>query len=68
MIVYTMKVLAAISIRVNGCQMMVFQTWAHGQVPLNLQWLVLIIRIAGGADFLQCWVANFIWLEHAESL
>ena len=29
------------------------------------QWLVLRI---GGADFLHCWVANSIWLEHAESL
>ena len=35
------------------------------QAPLNSQWLV--IRISG-ADFLQSWVTDSIWLEHAESL
>ena len=44
---------------------MVFRVWMHERVPLNLQWLVLRI---GGADFLHCWVAYSIWLEHAESL
>ena len=31
--------------------------------PLNSQWLVLRID---GTDFLHCWVANSVWLEHAE--
>ena len=44
---------------------MVFRAWAHERVPLTSQWLVLRI---GGADFLHCWVADSIWLEHAESL
>ena len=44
---------------------MVFQTWAHKQTPLNSQWLVLKI---GGADFFNCWVADSVWLERAESL
>ena len=35
------------------------------RAPLNSQWLVLRI---GGADSFHCWVANSIWLEHAESL
>ena len=48
-----------------GASGMVFQAWAHKRVPLNLQWLVLSI---GGTDFLHCWVANSIWLEHTESL
>ena len=44
---------------------MVFRAWAYKRMPLNLQWLVLRI---GGTDFLHCWVADSIWLEHAESL
>ena len=48
-----------------GVKGMVFRVWAHEWVPLDSQWLVLRI---GGADFLHCWVANSIWLEHAESL
>ena len=63
----TMKVLRICL--VNGqisTKGMVFRAWAHEQVPLNSQWLVLRI---GGADFLHCWVAKFsIWLESAESL
>ena len=53
---------------VNGfisVKRMVFRVWAHKWVPLNSQWLVLRI---GDADFLHCWVADFIWLELAESL
>ena len=45
-----------------GAKGMVFRPWAHERMPLSLQWLVLKI---GGTDF---WVANFIWLEHAEPL
>ena len=48
-----------------GSKGMVFRAWAHERVPLNLQWLVLKI---GGTDFLHSWVADFIWLERAESL
>ena len=48
-----------------GDKGMVFQAWAHKQMPLNLQWLVLKI---GGADFFHCWVADSVWLERAESL
>ena len=44
---------------------MVFQVWAHEQVRLNLQWLVLRM---GGTDFLHCWVTDSIWSECAESL
>ena len=44
---------------------MVFWAWAHEQVSLNSQWLVLRIS---GADFLHCWVVDSIWLELAESL
>ena len=44
---------------------MVFQAWAHEQVPLNLQWLILM---NGSANFLHCWLADSIWLEYAESL
>ena len=44
---------------------MVFRVWVHERVPLNLQWLALKI---GGTDFLHCWVANSMCLEHAESL
>ena len=48
-----------------GAKGIVFRVWAHEWVPLNLQWLVLRI---GGADFLDGWVANSIWLERTESL
>ena len=48
-----------------GAKGMAFRAWVPEQVPLDSQWLVLRI---GGADFLHCWVANSIWLEHAESL
>ena len=44
---------------------MVFEAWAHKQMSLNLQWLVLRI---GGANFFHCWVADSVWLECAESL
>ena len=44
---------------------MVFRAWAHERASLNSQWLVLRI---GGADFLHCWVADSIWLEHVKSL
>ena len=44
---------------------MVFRAWAHEWVSLNSRWLVLRI---GGADFLHCWVVDFVWLEPAESL
>ena len=43
----------------------VFRVWAHKQMPLNSQWLVLRI---GGADFFHCWVADSVWLELAKSL
>ena len=46
-------------------QEVVFRVWVHKQAPLDSQWQVLRI---GGADFLHCWVANSIWLEHAEPL
>ena len=45
-----------------GGKGMVFRAGAHEEVPLNSQWLVLRI---GGANFLHCWVADSIWLEHA---
>ena len=61
----TMKVLLALANGLIGGKGMVFQAWAHKQTPLNSQWLV--IRI-GGANFFHCWVADSIWLEHAESL
>ena len=44
---------------------MVFRAWAHKWTRLNSHWLVLRI---GGADFLHCWVADFVWLERAEML
>ena len=44
---------------------MVFHVWVHKQMPLNSQWLVLRI---GGADFFHCWVADSVWLDHAESV
>ena len=43
----------------TGPKGMVFRAWAHEQVPLNSQWLVLRI---GGGDFLHCWVTDSIWL------
>ena len=36
---------------------MIFQPWAHEQMPLNSQYLVLKI---GGADFIHCWVTDSI--------
>ena len=51
--------------RLIGGKGVVFRVWVHKWTPLNSQWLVLRI---GGADFLHCWVADSIWLEHAESL
>ena len=51
--------------RLIGDKGMAFRAWAHKQMSLHSQWLVLRI---GGTDFLHCWVANSIWLELAESL
>ena len=34
-----------------------FQVWVH-KWALNLKWVVLRI---GGADFLHCWVADFLY-------
>ena len=48
-----------------GARGMIFRAWAHEQVPLSLQWLVLRI---GAADFLHCWVTDSMSLERAESL
>ena len=48
-----------------GGKGMVFWVWAHKRMPLNSHWLVLRID---GADFLHCWVADSIWLQHAETL
>ena len=40
-----------------GAKGTVFRVWAHKQVPLESQWLVLMI---GGADFLHYWVTDSI--------
>ena len=51
--------------RLIGGKGMFFRAWTHKRTPLHSHWLILRI---GGADFLYCWVANSIWLEHAESM
>ena len=48
-----------------GGKGMIFRVWVHKQMPLNSQWLVLRI---GGVNFFHSWVADSVWLEHAESL
>ena len=45
----------------NGCQEDDFSTMCAWMGAIKL-------TMAGGADFLHCWVANSIWLERVESL
>ena len=48
-----------------GAKGVIFQAWAHEQVPQNSQWLVLKV---GGANFLHYQVTDSIQLEHPECL
>ena len=52
----------------NRCQGDDFSSVGAQTGIIKLEWLPVCILRTGGANFLHCWVADSVLLEHAESL